>query len=210
MRKSFMFYLTWKSQVEILNDKELRRFINNLIQYHDGGGIELKSKTDKLVWNGVLPGLEINNEKYHSQVDRSRENGKKGGRPPREKKSQETQQVFEKPKKPDNSKEEILNREEIKDKSKQVNGNIELINVNRKEEIVGVGQTISSFLKSKIERLEDQLILEFHQYPFLVEMGNPSGIREIKHHVDPEELEKILPILKELAESKFKLRGNFD
>jgi len=212
-----MFYLSWKSQVDILNDKELRRFINNLIQYHDGGDIELKSKTDKLVWNGILPALEVNNSKYNSRVEASRENGKKGGRPSKEKTTQETQQVFEKPKEPDNSKELIDNRKElivngerIKDNSKQVNGNSELINDNRKNEIVEVGQPMSSFLKSKIEQLEDKLILEYENYPYLLGMANPSGIKELRHHVEPEDLERIIPILKELADSKYKLTGKYD
>jgi hypothetical protein len=80
-KKSFMFYNSWGSQLEVLSDKELRRFINNLISYHTGKEVNLISKSDKLIWNGVLPGLEVNNIKYQQKVNRNRENGKKGGRP---------------------------------------------------------------------------------------------------------------------------------
>ncbi len=212
-----MFYLSWKSQVDILNDKELRRFINNLIQYHDGGDIELKSKTDKLVWNGILPALEVNDLKYQSKVEASRENGKKGGRPPKEKISQETQQVFDKPKEPDNSKGKIVNSEKEIDNGKRGIDNSEkkiengkLENENGKENVNSIGRSSSSYLKEKIENLEDQLILEFNQYPFLLTMANPSGIKELKYHVDPEDLEELIPILDELAVTKLKVYGRYD
>lgn len=205
-----MFYLSWKSQVDILNDKELRRFINNLIQYHDGGEIELKSKTDKLVWNGILPALEVNDSKYKSRVEASRENGKKGGRPPKEPETQETKQVFEKPKEPDNSEKKIVNSKKEMDNGEKKIENGELKNENRKENVNSVGRSTSSYLKEKIEKIEDQLILEFHQYPFLLTMANPSGIKELKHHVDPEDLEELIPILSELAQIKLKVYGKFD
>jgi hypothetical protein len=80
-RLSFMFYTSWSSQLEVLSDKELRRFIENLICFHRGTEVNLKSKPDKLVWNGVLPALILNDKKYQETVERNRENGKKGGRP---------------------------------------------------------------------------------------------------------------------------------
>ena len=119
-KKSFLFYQSWKTQIDILDDSELRKFINNLLSYHDGGEVVLESKYDKLLWNGVLPGLEVNNLKYQKTIERNRENGKKGGRPKKEAAETEKPNGFienlyktdgfkEKPKKPDNSKVEIDN-----------------------------------------------------------------------------------------------------
>ena len=62
-RLSFMFYTSWSSQLEVLSDKELRRFIENLICFHRGTEVNLKSKPDKLVWNGVLPALILIDKK---------------------------------------------------------------------------------------------------------------------------------------------------
>ena len=116
-KKSFLFYQSWKTQIDILDDSELRKFINNLLSYHDGGEVVLESKYDKLLWNGVLPGLEVNNLKYQKTIERNRENGKKGGRPKKVAAESEKPNGFienpyktdgfkEKPKKPDNSKED--------------------------------------------------------------------------------------------------------
>lgn len=116
-----MFYLSWQTQLEVLSDKELRRFINNLIAWHEGKEVDLKSKADSLIWNGVLPALKVNDDKWQTSADRSRENGKLGGRPPKET-TQKTQRVILKP---DNSK--LLNGN-----SKEVIDNSEMLKENRK------------------------------------------------------------------------------
>ena len=64
-----MFYLSWETQLDVLSDKEHRRFINNLIKWHQNEDVELKSKFDKLVWNGILPALEVNNDKWNAKAE---------------------------------------------------------------------------------------------------------------------------------------------
>lgn len=215
-----MFYLSWKSQLDILSDKEVRRFINNLIAWHQGEEIELKSKLDILIWTGVLPALEINDEKWHSSAKTSRENGKKGGRKPKT-----TQQVLEEPTKPVNSKELNVNsklinveREELIDNCELEIENSEKLIENRKEvidnsqsKISSEGQSISSFLKSRISSIEYELNSRYPQYRHLLTMANPTDIKELKNHIDKkDDLEKISALLKELSESRFKLRGNYN
>lgn len=202
-----MFYLNWKSQLDVLSDKELRRFIYNLISWHQDEKIELKTKTDLLVWNGVLPGLEINIKKYEESAERSRINGKKSnGRPPKEK---ETQRDILKPMKPDNSKLLIDNIKQVTDNGKTKIETREKEILNRKE--VNTGMTQGEFLRSKIERAESILVDEYSHYPFLLSMANPTGIKELKNHIEKkEELDSITSLLKELSESRYKLRGNYD
>lgn len=202
-----MFYLNWKSQLDVLSDKELRRFINNLISWHQDEEIELKTKTDLLVWNGVLPGLETNIKKYEESAERSRNNGKKSsGRPPKEK---ETQRDILEPTKPDNSKLLIDNTKQITDNGKIIIENREEEILNRKEVNTGISQ--GEFLRSKIERSESILVDEYSHYPFLLSMANPTGIKELKNHIEKkEELDSITSLLKELSESRYKLRGNYD
>lgn len=214
MRKSFMFYLTWKSQLDVLTDKELRRLVYNLISWHQGEEIELKTKSDQLVWNGILPALEVNDIKWKNQSERSRENGKLGGRPSKSI-TQETQEVYEKPV---NSKMSIVNSEkdivdsELKNVESEkdiVDSKMENQNLNLKSNNTGISQ--SEFFRKKIENLENILVVNFPQYPFLLTMANPGGIKELKNHIDnKKELVEITSILKDLASSKKTLRGRYD
>jgi len=209
-----MFYLNWKTQLDILSDKELRRFINNLISWHQDENVELKTKSDSLVWNGVLPALEVNDDKWNSRADKSRENGKLGGRPPKEI-TQETKQVISEPKKPVNSKLLIDNSKMEIEKGKEVNVESELTIVNGQistgNQINNSGESISTFLKREIDNCNSILNTEFSNFPFLKSMANPQGIKELYHHLDDEKmLERIKPVLEKLSDFKFKLRGNYD
>jgi hypothetical protein len=209
-----MFYLNWKTQLDILSDKELRRFINNLISWHQDENVELKTKSDSLVWNGVLPALEVNDDKWNSRADKSRENGKLGGRPPKEI-TQETKQVISEPKKPVNSKLLIDNSKMEIEKGKEVNVESELTIVNGQisngNQINNSGESISTFLKREIDNCNSILDTEFSNFPFLKSMANPQGIKELYHHLDDEKmLERIKPVLEKLSDFKFKLRGNYD
>lgn len=214
MRKSFMFYLNWKTQLDILSDKELRRFINNLISWHQDENVELNTKTDLLVWNGVLPALEVNDDKWNSRADKSRENGKRGGRPKKEI-TQETQQVISEPKKPVNSKLLNDNSEKVTEKGKEINVEGKEINVEGKlktgNNINTSGESISIYLKREIDSCNSILDSEFSNFPFLKSMANPQGIKELYHHLDDEKMfERIKPVLEKLSNFKFKLRGNYD
>jgi hypothetical protein len=132
-KKSFLFYLNWKDQIDELDDQELRRLINNLIKYHSGEEVDLQTKTDRLVWRGILPGLEVNKDKYEKRVQANRENSKLGGAPKGNQnasKDKTTQINPEQPKQPDkreqindNSKIEIENRKEVNDNREQTNDN---------------------------------------------------------------------------------------
>lgn len=83
-RKSFLMYIEWENQFDIINDEEKIRFIYNLFKYHKGEDVELITVADKLVWNGVLPALRTNQQKYQERVEKNRKNGKLGGRPPQD------------------------------------------------------------------------------------------------------------------------------
>ncbi|MDD2307696.1 MAG: DUF6291 domain-containing protein [Prolixibacteraceae bacterium] len=128
-QKAFLFYLNWKDQIDDLDDIELRRFIHNLIKYHSGEEIDLPTKIDRLAWNGILPGLEANQDKYEKRVQANRENGKLGGAPKGNQnasKEKTTQINPEQTKQPDK-------REQINDNSKMEIENRKKINENREE-----------------------------------------------------------------------------
>ena len=80
-KKRFLFYTSWKKNIDIMDDVELRRFINNLINYTDGNEIELLTKIDNIVWNDAVELLDHNETKRQKTIERNRVNGKNGGRP---------------------------------------------------------------------------------------------------------------------------------
>jgi hypothetical protein len=213
-RVSFYFYLNWKTQIDEMTNEELRRFIDNLISWHQGGEISLPNREDKFIWNGVLPGLEANEKKYVASSGASRENGRLGGRPKKEI-TQESQQVILKPMEPDKSKLLNDNSKMEREKGKEVNVESELTIVNGQmstgNQINNSGESISTFLKREIDNCNSILDSDYSNYTFLKSMANPSGIKEIDFHIEDEkELERIKSILVKLSELKYKLRGNYD
>ena len=78
---SFLFYTSWKEQIDELDDQELRRFINNLINYHNDQEIDLPTRTEMFLWRGILPALQKNRSRWESRQIAASENGKRGGAP---------------------------------------------------------------------------------------------------------------------------------
>ena len=127
-KKSFLFYLNWKDQIDDLDDQELRRLINNLIKYHLGEEIELPTKIDRIVWKGILPGLEANQDKWDRKVQANRENGKLGGAPKGNGNARKEKINPEQPKQPDNREQENDKSEMEIDNSKETNDKSEMEN----------------------------------------------------------------------------------
>lgn len=130
-KKAFLFYLSWEKQIDDLDNIELRRLIYNLIKYHSGEEIDLPTKTDRLAWHGILPGLEVNQDKYEKKVQANRENGKLGGAPKGNQnasKEKTTQNDPEQPKQPD-KREQVNDKSEMEiDNSKETNDKSEMEN----------------------------------------------------------------------------------
>lgn len=174
-KKSFLFYNSWKTQIDILDDSELRKFINNLISYHDDGEVVLESKEDKLLWNGVLPALELNKLKYDKTIERNQENGKKGGRPRKESTDQlienhgETDGIIQKPKKPSGFIQKpkkpnwFIEKPKKPDNSKEINDNskLEIENSKRTKEY-----SEKNTVNGQNGNVETQEINEYQQQMF--------------------------------------------
>ena len=217
-KKSFLFYQSWKTQIDILDDSELRKFINNLISYHDDGEVVLESKEDKLLWNGVLPALEVNNLKYQKTIERNRENGKKGGRPKKvaaesEKPNgfienpNETDGFIEKPKKPDNSKKIIDNSKREIENSEKTIDNREMDTVNCKNEIVETEDTneyeqqmFDNWKNSKVEKLKDIIQKKYPRYPQLPSISTQEEIIENRKKVPDHIWNKVENDIMEIVE----------
>ena len=217
-KKSFLFYQSWKTQIDILDDSELRKFINNLISYHDDGEVVLESKEDKLLWNGVLPALEVNNLKYQKTIERNRENGKKGGRPKKvaaesEKPNgfienpNETDGFIEKPKKPDNSKEIIDNSKRKIENIEKTRDNREMDTVNCKNEIVETEeineyqqQMFDNWKNSKVKKLKEIIQKKYPRYPQLSSISTQEEIIENRKKIPVHIWDKLENDIMEMVE----------
>ena len=155
-RTSFLFYLSWRTQINDMNDDELRRFINNLINWHEGEEIELPTREDRFIWNGILPGLESNFDKWETKANANRENGKKGGRPKKPKETQETHMVFEETQK--SRKEVNVNSQMLNDNCEMLNDNCEMENDNCEMTNVN-GESKLSNVNGEIEKIARQELL---------------------------------------------------
>jgi len=155
-RTSFLFYLSWRTQINDMNDDELRRFINNLINWHEGEEIELPTREDRFIWNGILPGLESNFDKWETKANANRENGKKGGRPKKPKETQETHMVFEETQK--SRKEVNVNSQMLNDNCKMENDNCEMTNVNSESQLSNVNDEIEKITRGELLRKRGAVI----------------------------------------------------
>ena len=172
-RISFMFYLEWRKQIELMEDDELRRFITNLLDYHEDMEINLPTRIEKATWYGIEPALRVNNEKYYQRVEKNRENGKLGGRPTKSK--SKNQMVYDKPNGlPQNPKNPVIgDRQETTGNSKKNIDNSKKITNNRitdngekstdnpVEEIDCVSNSFTGDVNTN--SIEDNTSLEQHQ-----------------------------------------------
>jgi len=164
---SFLFYTSWKDQIEEMNDDELRRFINNLINYHTGDEVELITRIDKFIWNGVLPALIKNQSNWNRKRTAAIENGKKGGRPSKPTETQdnlknpmgylETQHNLNNPQKPVKSKVLNVNSQMSIEKSEVSRSNSILDNITGANNLQG-NRTWNSYLNSETEGQKTSMI----------------------------------------------------
>ena len=105
-KKSFVLYHNYFNQLLMLNMMERGELITAIFQYETCGKqtMELSPLADML-FSIIKDTLDRDREQYLRVCEINKENGKKGGRPKKQKIDEETERFFEKPKKPDNDNE---------------------------------------------------------------------------------------------------------
>ena len=142
MKKSFLFYLNWEQQVDLMTNVEAKRFIKNLCRYSKGEEVEIPSDKEMMCWLGIVRALDSNEEKWEKRVEANKKNGKLGGAPAgNQNAKKETTQNNPNNLIRDNSKEKSDKSKKVSDKSELENDNWQEKNVksemlieNRKEE----------------------------------------------------------------------------
>jgi hypothetical protein len=98
-KKSVLLYCDLIHTIEKMDNETAGQFFKHYLRYIN----DLNPETDNLLvditFESVKQNLKRDLKKWETRAEKSRENGKKGGRPPKEE-TQKTQQVILKPKKP--------------------------------------------------------------------------------------------------------------
>lgn len=100
-KKSFIAYCDWIELFEELSNEEAGKLVKHLFRYVNDLNPESPDKITKMCFIPIQQTLKRDLKKYEKRADISRENGSKGGRPKKPNETQETQQVFLEPRKPD-------------------------------------------------------------------------------------------------------------
>lgn len=100
-KKSVLLYCDLIHTIEKMDDETAGLFFKHYLRYVN----DLNPETDNLVvdiaFESVKQNLKRDLKKWEQRAEKSRENGKKGGRPKKPNETQKTQQVISKPRKPD-------------------------------------------------------------------------------------------------------------
>ena len=100
-KKSIVVYSDWIKKFEALTDDEAGRLIKHFFRYVNDLNPIAPDRITELSFIDIESCLKRDLVKWEQRAERSRENGKLGGRPSLDK-PEKTQQVILKPKKPDN------------------------------------------------------------------------------------------------------------
>lgn len=98
-KKSFVLYCDLIRTIEHLTDEQAGRLFKHVLEYVNDRNPETDDIITKLAFEPIKQQLKRDLGKWEKYINKQRENGMKGGRPPI---TQKTQAFFEKPKKADN------------------------------------------------------------------------------------------------------------
>jgi len=83
-RKSFVLYFNYYNQIKLLSPEDQGRVFCAIFEYAMNGILPCDlSKTAEIVFSFIRDMIDIDNEKYEDICRKRSENGKKGGRPPK-------------------------------------------------------------------------------------------------------------------------------
>lgn len=89
MRDSFVFYRSFREAIDETESEEARLRLYDIITDYALDGKEPADKNDRILFKLFKSQIDKSYEKYLKRCEANRENGKKGGRPPKGKEEQE-------------------------------------------------------------------------------------------------------------------------
>ena len=91
MKSSFLIYLDYKEQFELLTDAELGQLLRAIMLYEETGEIAELSGMLKMAFSFIKTQLDKDRQKYEEKCEKNRENAKKGGRHKKQKENEKTE-----------------------------------------------------------------------------------------------------------------------
>lgn len=174
-KKSIVVYADWLKKFETLNDDEAGRLIKHFFRYVNDLRPIAPDRITEIAFIDIEASLKRDLVKWELRADRSRENGKGGGRPPKEPtKPIETQQVILKPRKPDSVNVSV---------NVSVNDIENLIN-NKIQEVLNSDRWLTDVAKNQkwpLSKLKIELSRWLEEQKLKEEIENRE-IKEIRNH----------------------------
>ena len=87
-KKSFVFYLSWRSAINLLNDSQKAELLNAIFDYVSGEPVFINDGGVNICFEFIKSDIERDLEKWENVKNKRSEAGKKGGRPPKENESE--------------------------------------------------------------------------------------------------------------------------
>jgi len=85
-KSSFLIYLSYEEQFNLLTDEQLGKLIKAIIKYEKTGEIPELDGMLNLAFSFIKTQLDIDRAKYNKKCEKNKENALKGGRPKKEEK----------------------------------------------------------------------------------------------------------------------------
>ena len=87
-KKSFVFYLSWRSAINLLNDSQKAELLNAIFDYVAGEPVFINDGGVNICFEFIKSDIERDLEKWENVKNKRSEAGKKGGGPPKENESE--------------------------------------------------------------------------------------------------------------------------
>lgn len=84
-KASFLMYLDYEEQFNLLSDEQIGQLIRAIIKYEKTGEVPILDGMLKMAFSFIKTQLDRDREKYQAKCEKNRENAKKGGRPKKQK-----------------------------------------------------------------------------------------------------------------------------
>lgn len=84
-KKSFILYTEYQEQINMMTDEQAGQLMKAIFAYESGQEVNVTDQVVMMLWSIMKRRLDIDNEKYDKKCEANQENGKKGGRPPKNK-----------------------------------------------------------------------------------------------------------------------------
>lgn len=114
-KKSVLLYCDLIHTVEKLTDEDAGKLFKHYLRYVNDQNPDAPTPIVDIVFEPIKQQLKRDLVKWDERAERSRENGKKGGRPKKNEEPSKTQRVISKPRKPDTVKVTVKDTVKVKD-----------------------------------------------------------------------------------------------